>query len=89
MVIEVSKEIDLRRIGIDRYSLKTGLNLRVSIELNKPSIILFLLIKIIVIKIVDSFEIFFFNHCCYACRYFNFYAIFFFFLIIASHMSVS
>ena len=59
MVIEVSKEIDLRRIGIDRYSLKTGLNLRVSIELNKPSIILFLLIKIIVIKIVDSFEIFF------------------------------
>lgn len=32
MVIEVSKEIDVRRIGIDRYSLKTGLNLRVSVS---------------------------------------------------------
>ncbi|GIY87433.1 synaptophysin [Caerostris darwini] len=28
MVIEVSKEIDVVRIGIDRYSLKTGLKLR-------------------------------------------------------------
>jgi hypothetical protein len=34
MVIEVSKEIDVRRIGIDRYSLKTGLNLRTVMDLS-------------------------------------------------------
>jgi len=34
MVIEVSKELDVRRIGIDRYSLKTGLNLRTVMDLS-------------------------------------------------------
>ncbi|GFY62543.1 UNVERIFIED_CONTAM: Synaptophysin [Trichonephila clavipes] len=34
MVIEVSKELDVVRIGIDRYSLKTGLKLKTVMDLS-------------------------------------------------------
>lgn len=67
MVIEVSKELNLRRIGIDRYSLKTGLNLRVSIALSML-LINFLLIKFIILNLVSysGIIIFYYSYVCWS-----------------------